>query len=286
MNNRFFSCTVIALATVALAGCNTYSIATQKRPVHRSSTVAGQYIDRAGKRDGSGPEAQIGIYLDAAAAATKVLANAPSEVQARADYNFAVARIFDIIDAAGLKPWSAPLRCPGATHEWFLSLKSNSQPDQSPAHYQLVPADRYSFKGRLVVEQADKEGVGAALVAKSKVPDATKIDPFAQGKHVYYGITGLVDILGVNATLRVVDPLAQETVVMQGRTYPLAANFTAPIALALAELKPRKRELRGLFKPDEFTSGPRLARLQPYDPKKIPILCIHGLGDSQATWHR
>ncbi|MEZ0388208.1 MAG: esterase/lipase family protein, partial [Verrucomicrobium sp.] len=27
-----------------------------------------------------------------------------------------------------------------------------------------------------------------------------------------------------------------------------------------------------------------LARLQPYDPKKIPIMCIHGLGDSQATW--
>ncbi len=71
---------------------------------------------------------------------------------------------------------------------------------------------------------------------------------------------------------------------MAGQTYPLAANFTAPIALALAELKPRKKELGGLFKPDEFATGARLARLQPYDPKKIPILCIHGLGDSQATW--
>lgn len=64
----------------------------------------------------------------------------------------------------------------------------------------------------------------------------------------------------------------------------LAADFTAPIALALAELKPRKKELGGLFKPEEFATGARLARLQPYDPKKIPILCIHGLGDSQATW--
>jgi hypothetical protein len=39
-----------------------------------------------------------------------------------------------------------------------------------------------------------------------------------------------------------------------------------------------------MFKPEEFASSTRLARLQPYDPKKIPLLCIHGLGDSHATW--
>ena len=71
---------------------------------------------------------------------------------------------------------------------------------------------------------------------------------------------------------------------MDGRTYPLAADFTAPIALALAELEPRKKELGRLFKPDDIRVQARLARLQPYDPKKIPILCMHGLGDSQATW--
>ncbi|WP_050028699.1 alpha/beta fold hydrolase [Verrucomicrobium sp. BvORR034] len=285
---RFLSCTSISLALVAMVGCNTYSTATKKRLSHHSSTVAGQYIDQAGKRGHAGPEAQIGTYLDATAAAiataSSALAKNPAKAQALADYNFAVARIFEIVDTAGLQPWSAPVRCPGAKKEWLLSLKSNSHPEQNPANYQLMPADRYAFKGRLVVEQADKEGLGAALVAKSKVPDATKIDPFAQGKHVYYGITGLVDIQGSHATLRVQDPLSAETVVMQGRSYPLAANFTAPIALALAELKPRRRELGSLFKPDEFASGPRLARLQPYDPKKIPILCIHGLGDSQATW--
>lgn len=118
----------------------------------------------------------------------------------------------------------------------------------------------------------------------SKVPDATKIDPFAQGKHIYYGVTGLVEIEGQNCTATYQDPLATETVRVAGQDYPLAANFTAPIALALAELKPRKKELGGLFKPDDFATGPRLARLQPYDPNKIPLLCIHGLGDSQATW--
>ena len=64
----------------------------------------------------------------------------------------------------------------------------------------------------------------------------------------------------------------------------MAADFTAPLALALAELKPRQAEIQRLVRPEDFASSTRLARLQPYDPRKIPILCIHGLGDSQATW--
>jgi pimeloyl-ACP methyl ester carboxylesterase len=284
MNKRLSSCTLIAVAMLALVGCSTYSKATRIRPKHHSPTVAGQFIDQAGKSSSAGPEARIGTYLDAVAAASVALARNPSDAQARADYNFAVARIYQTIDDAGLQPWSAPVRCPGAAHEWLLSLKENPHPQHNPANFQLVPADIYKFKGKLVVDQADKKGLGAPLVVKSKGPDATKVDPFAQGKHIYYGITGLVDIQGPHAALIVQDPLSTETVTMQGRTYPLAANFTAPIAFALAELKPRMWELGGLLNPDKFAQGARIGRLQPYDPKKIPILCVHGLGDSHATW--
>ena len=77
---------------------------------------------------------------------------------------------------------------------------------------------------------------------------------------------------------------AVENVELDGRTHPLAADFTAPLALALADQNHRRKELSGLFRPADFESRARLARLQPYDPKKIPVLCIHGLGDSQATW--
>ena len=76
----------------------------------------------------------------------------------------------------------------------------------------------------------------------------------------------------------------QKTVKFGSHTYPVAADFTAPIGLALAELKPRKQEIQRFLNPSDFASTTRLARLQPYDPKKIPILVIHGLGDSQATW--
>ncbi|QIF03628.1 alpha/beta fold hydrolase [Roseimicrobium sp. ORNL1] len=279
-----FSRFLLVVVLGVLTSCSTYSTATKQRLTYSSPTPAGQLIAHGEKLSPAEPLAQLGAYLDATAAASAVLAKQPGDTQARADYNFAVARIFEIISDAGLEPWKAPVRCPGASQEWNLSFKTDPRPDHNPANYSLVSPDRYRFKGKLVVQQDDKAGLGASLIARSKVPDATQIDPFAQGKHIYYGVTGLADVKGNNATLTLYDPLSVENVSMDGHTYPLAANFTAPIALALAELKPRKRELGGLFKPDEFATGPRLARLQPYDPKKIPILCIHGLGDSQATW--
>jgi len=277
--------TVLLGLTLVASSCSNYSTVSEKQPTYQSHTPAGEMIAGALKQPAKQPAAKIGQYLDAAAAAGAVLAETPGDLQARTDYNFAVARIFETINDAGLEPWNAPVLCPGASQQWNLSFKKiTALQNLSLSSLCIRPADRYQFEGRLVVKQADKEGLGAPLVINTKDIDVTKIDRFAQGKHAYYGVTGLVDIKGHDCTATLLDPLEVETVAMAGRTYPLAANFTAPIALALAELQPRNKELGGLFKPDEFATGPRLARLQPYDPKKIPILCIHGLGDSQATW--
>jgi pimeloyl-ACP methyl ester carboxylesterase len=122
------------------------------------------------------------------------------------------------------------------------------------------------------------------MIVASTGFDPTKHDPFVQGKHVYYGITLVLRFDGRNCTAEYLDPLAAETVKFDGHVFPLAADFTAPLGLALSEIKPRKTEILRMFKPEAFVSTTRLARLQPYDPKKIPILFIHGLGDSQATW--
>lgn len=279
---KFHLLRAVLTSTLAVTGCTQYSTVSERPPTHRSDTASGRMIGLALRIPAEQPQVQIGRYLDAVASAAAVLERNPTDPEALADYNFAVSRIFGVVDDARLDPWKRAIACPGAGHVWKFSLKADARPERSPANFKLLPADRYQFKGKLVGEQARKEGLGAPLVAVSKI-DATVIDPFAQGKHVYYGMTGLVEIKGRACTASLVDPLSVETARMTGRTYPLAANFSAPIALAMAELEPRKKELRGLFKPEKATAA-RLARLQPYDPKKIPILCVHGLGDSHATW--
>lgn len=283
MKNLFF----LLVALLALAtggGCKNYATVREKQPTYAAVSPAGGLIVKALRRPEKNPAAQMGRYIDAASVAMKVLEKRPTDAQALRDYNFAVARLFDVLHESGLEPWKAPVICPGAEGNWSFTVLTDGKPEHDPANYRILPADRFQFRGSLVRQRSVKDGLGAPMVIASKGFDPTKYDPFIQGKNVYYGITEILRFNGRNVTADYVDPLSTETVKVAGHTFPVAADFTAPIALALAELRPRRTEIQRMFKPEAFFSSTRLARLQPYDPKKIPIVCIHGLGDSQATW--
>ncbi|RBP41275.1 triacylglycerol esterase/lipase EstA (alpha/beta hydrolase family) [Roseimicrobium gellanilyticum] len=273
---------MLGLMAVSLAGCNGYSTARERAPKVKPVGLGSALLQRAIKTPAKTPEEQIGRYLNAASYSADQLAKNPADEQARNDYNFAVARIFEVIHDNQLKPWLNPLVCPGATEDWTLVLKTDGKYD--PGMFRVLPADRFEFKGKLVKERTVKKGIGAPMITANQGFDFTKVDPFVMGKTSYYGVTVLINFKGHDCTMVYYDPLSVEDVQFAGHTVPLAADFTAPIAFALAELKPRKTELQRMFKPDKFAGTSRLARLQPWDSKKIPILCIHGLGDSQATW--
>lgn len=281
----FVSLRLVLLGLVlATAACKTYSTVSTKRLTYEAATPAGEIIAAALQRPARDPAVQLGAYLDAAARAGEVLRATPGDRQARTDYNFAVSRVMEVVHNAGMEPWKTPVRCPGAGGEWTFSYQPADRPERDPALFRILPADRYEFKGRLISERTVKEGLGAPLVVTSKGGAPVAFDSFAQSKNFYYGMTVVLDFRGRRCVASVLDPLASETVVFNGHRHPLAADFTAPLALALAELNPRKMEVERMFRPEQFKGSTRLARLQPYDPAKIPVLLIHGLGDSQATW--
>ncbi len=264
------------------AGCSNYATVTEIQPGYRSPTSAGKIIAQTIDQPFSPPLVRMGAYLDAASAAAGVLKTQPDNTQARLDYNFATSRIFGIIHDAGLKPWKAPLACPGADRVWSFTLEGDPRPERNPSKFDIQPADIYQFKGTLV-RHSLKDGIGAPLVVVGKAAASGKAQDFEVAR-ISYGMTGLVNFSGGKCVASFFDPLAVEDISFEGHRQPLAADFTAPIALALVDRNPREKELDGLFRPTDFEAKTRLARLQPYDPKKIPVLCIHGLGDSQATW--
>jgi pimeloyl-ACP methyl ester carboxylesterase len=265
------------------AGCAGYSSVREIRPAHRSTTPSGKLIAQSFHQPVGQPLEQIGTLLDAASSAAGVLELQPADQQAQDDYNFAVARIFGIIHRAGLEPWKKPLACPGAARTWNFAIDGDSKPGRNPSDFDIRPADTLNFRGSLVNERVLKEGIGAPLVVESKAAEPGKIEKF-EVRRISYGMTGVVKFNGSQCVGSFLDPLAIEEIKFAGHTHPLAADFTAPLALALASQDHRRKELSGLFRPAEFDAQARLALLQPYDPERIPVLCIHGLGDSQATW--
>lgn len=277
---------LLLAASVLASGCVHYSRAKFIKNTASLAETAGQKQLALSQDRTKDPLVRLGGYLDAADRARRSLAKDPDNVLHRSDYNFAVARVMDIVYEEKLQPWKNAVIAPSAEGApWKLTLTPPYKEKQfQPSLFEFRPSDRYDFRGKGVGKRVLKEGLGASLVVAGRDMDYVKIDPFAQGKSVYYSFTALVDFRGRNADIVLADPLARETAVFDGHRYQLAADFQGPLALALNELDLEKREILWLFKPQDFLENARLARSQPYDPRKIPLIFIHGLGNSPAIW--
>jgi pimeloyl-ACP methyl ester carboxylesterase len=282
-------CFALALA-LAFAGCAQYATVSKTEPQFRPGRSAvgalvsvEQGIVKAMRQENRDPLAALGEYLTAAQTAAQQLARNPSDTAAREAYNFAVGRVIGTIQEAKLDPWTQPLRVPSASGAFLLTRKPDPRPQWNPALYDFTPADEFDVKGTYVTEHERKEGIGAPTVATGRGLNANAAKDFTIPK-LFYGITALIRFEGKRAVVAFEDPLATERVSFAGRSFPLAADYTVPIAVMLASTNPKKMELTRLLRPEKYAETARIARLQPYDPNKTVVLVVHGLMDSPATW--
>jgi pimeloyl-ACP methyl ester carboxylesterase len=227
--------------------------------------------------------AALAEYLTAAQSASLALQRNPQDQPARQAYNFAVSRIVGTIGAAKLDPWSQPLRVPASGGDFILTHKPDPRPQWNPALYTFTPADQFDMHGTYVTERTTREGIGAPVVAVGRELNKDAKAEFALPR-IYYGVTAIARFDGRRCELSFEDPLATETIQINGHTYTLAADFTVPLAVMLASTNPKKLELTRLLNPAKYAETARISRLQPYDPNKTVVLVIHGLMDSPATW--
>jgi hypothetical protein len=92
--------------------------------------------------------------------------------------------------------------------------------------------------GKYVTERITRSGIGAPIVAVEREPKNRRAD-FAPSR-IYYSVTVVAHFTGRRCVLSIEDPLARETVLFNGRTVPLAADFTVPLAVMLQESDPKK----------------------------------------------
>jgi pimeloyl-ACP methyl ester carboxylesterase len=282
------SVAVVALA-FALASCAEQIAVVSEKPAARFQATPGtnqavaQIINRAQGLERTQPLVALEAYVNAARDSLREFNRNPANTEARRCYNFAVAHIFGVIRAAKLDPWTQPLQVGGNSGLTLTGRKDPAKPEQNPSLYDLIPTDELRYHGAYVKTDVTKDGIGAPLVAVrhlTKEQAAVLYTPPA----IYYGVTGVVDFEDSRCVLSIHDPLGSETVQVEGRTYPLAANFTASFALLLAKEKPQKLGLIRLLRPEQYAATARVARLEPYNPNKAVVLVIHGLMDTPATW--
>ncbi len=290
MRNRI-ACFVVGIAVAcAIASCATYSKVSERRPRYNvavgdsgAMAAAEAEITKALQIERRDPLAALGEYLTATEIASGQLARNPNDMNAMRDYNFAVGRIIAVIRDGKLDPWTQPLRVPASGGDFVLTHKPDPRPQWNPALYNFTPANQFDVHGTYVAERTTREGLGAPIVAVGREVNKDARADFALPR-VYYGVTAIARFDGRRCVLSFEDPLAVETVQMNGQSYALAADFTVPLAVMLASSDPKKLELSRLLNPAKYAETARISRLQPYDPNKAVVLVIHGLMDSPATW--
>ena len=274
----------------AFGGCATYSKVTERRPRFRPIanaiarlTNAQAAIAKALQLDRRNPLAALSEYMSAAETALRQFELNPRDENARNDYNFAVARIIAVIGNLKLDPWTQPLRIAASGGDFVLTHKPDPRPQWNPTLYRFTPADQFDVRGTYVTERTTRDGIGAPLVAVGREANQDARANFSLPR-TYYGVTAIARFEGRRCVLSFEDPLAEETVQVDGHNYPLAADFTVPLAVMLASTNPKKLELARLLNPAKYAETAQISRLQPYDPNKAVVLVVHGLMDSPATW--
>jgi len=210
--------------------------------------------------------------------ASKTLPAAQSG-QAIALYNYSVARLVEAILQSGEKPWEHSVRLAGPDGPVNLTMIDQSGGSWVPQTDQLLATDRMEIGGTYFPDRVRIEGVGIPLVSKG--PGRT--EPWSPDKH-YFGVTALARISGPECAIQICDPGLTPTTNLAGKASPLAADFSAPMALGIKEEQPQKFGLLALLRTDRYIQAAKLMMVEPYRPHRQPIILVHGLMDSPITW--
>ena len=245
--------------------------------------TAEQQLTRAMHEERAKPLVAMGDCLEALQSASDELKRNPRNATAVRDYNFGVSRIFQIINDTKLDPWTQPLTVPTAQGEFVLTYEPDPRPEWNPALYEFTPADEFDVGGKYVTDRTTRNGIGASIVAVER-EESENARGKAAPSRIYRTVSAIAQFHGHRCVLEFYDPLDKETVSFDGRTVPLAADFTVPLAVMLQETDPGKHELSRVLNPEKYAQTARIERLQPFNPNKTVVLVIHGLKDSQATW--
>lgn len=143
-----------------------------------------------------------------------------------------------------------------------------------------------SIRIRGLRTRTTQDGAGVPCIARltSKSPalhDQPGIPPRAG---ICEPVTALIRFDGKNPHLAFYRTLQNDEITVAGRKTKLAADFSAPLAYMVSQGENRLLSLREMLFPNvnHLTAG--LYQFSAYDPKKIPVIFVHGLMSRPETW--
>ena len=272
-----------------LAGCGCVHLATVKMTEPRipaiaasedQLTIAKQHLAAAERAQ---PLAALGEELSAVKISLNVLEQRPSDLSAQSIYNFSVARAVGNVERAKIQPWQRKIDIVADHTSYTLTTPRPVDPEHNPTRYDLFPTDSLKIGGTFFKARSVVNGIGAPLVAVARSENPRSREQFKL-RRVYAPVTAVIKFADRQAELEFVDPMRTERVAIGKRTFPLASDLSAPTAMFIARERPERLGFSRVIDPQKYADTTRLTQLQQFDSARTPVIFVHGLQETGASW--
>ena len=277
----------LALAFVLLAaGCATHEKETGQPPLIQAE----RRLAKAEKLK-LNPEGQAAEYLAVAKVAASEIGNERSSALFKSNpavvlYNRAVADLTTELPELTRQKNNAgilELRDPETGESSQLQIESGKPGEYQPTSFQKI-VNAATVDKRGFDEEVTRAGVGGTVVGVQEKEPSPRLQPL---KGFRLPATAMVDFSksqrGPSASLRILDPSKVEKVDFEGQRYPLAADFSAPLA-SYGRVNENWVGFLNMIRGERMEGKAGLFMLKPYDPTKIPVIFVHGLLSSAYVW--
>ena len=277
-------CLILA-ALLPLAGCAVVNVKVRD---HSAAALRGE-ARRLDARNGHQAASQLLLQaetrgqtreqkLSALLEAARLTADAPAGSPGRRIHEISTAQAVDLLRKEGFAP---AVLADG--QRVSVAGPARGTLDPRTAGELLPAADVQIRKLRVRTVQ---DGAGVPYVAHFP-PDS----PALRGQPGIPPLAGICDPVTAvwqfdrgGARLVFYRTRVSDTAIVNGRSTRLAADFSAPLAYMLSKGRNRNIDIRALIRTDRNIEHAGLYQFAPYDPRKIPVVFVHGLMSRPETW--
>jgi pimeloyl-ACP methyl ester carboxylesterase len=273
----------IRLRLIAAATCVAFFVGCATTPHTASGPEYGPAASMMREaRSSSVPvEQRATDYLQAAAMTAPLLGSGAQATPACDTYNAACGELTVLLrNSEGGRLWNHPLTLTGNNKTYHLRLEPAGNAVWAPNYFTTFELEQ-NVKQKLIKKENIQQGVGGALVGVRILNPPEKFSP---QKGISAPVTATLDFHETDATLALRRPAKQPMATVEGKTRPLAADFSAPISHYQPPRDLLLVALMGALRAAHYEKKTGLYFLQPYDPDRIPVVFVHGLISTPFTW--
>ena len=250
---------------------------------------------------GSEPNVALGYYADSMIHGYRAVAQ-PARTRVRGAtslYNQTLKSLLATLRQQGYERLDARVPLPESKGACSIEIELHS------SRWTKQDFERFEFAEDFQVlglrNHYQKSGLGVPLIAIRLHEDRDHPEDRYYPSKLCYPLTAFMrveehgearrasypaDTRSYRLVLELHDTMEHETLLVAGKRRPLESDLTTPLAFNLdqPEWREKNNSTMGLLFPGEAEERQGLYLLEPFDPNRIPVVMVHGLWSSPATW--